>query len=64
MAGTTTTTEQVGEAVRINANARLRALKLSLHFLSALSLLMIVLSRRLPRYVPGEVRSGVGPSPK
>lgn len=62
MAGTTATTEQVDEAVRINANARLRALKLSFLFLSALSLLMIVPSRRLPRYVPGEVRSGVGPS--
>jgi MFS family permease len=57
MAGTTATTEQVDEAVRINAEARLRALKLSFLFLAALSLLMIVPSRRLPRYVPGEVPS-------
>jgi hypothetical protein len=62
MAGTIATTEQVVEAELINANVRLRALKLSFHFLSALSLPMIVPSRWLPRYVPGEVGSGVGPS--
>lgn len=57
MANTTATPEQVAEAVRINADARLRALKLSFLFLSVISLLMIVPSRRLPRYVPGEVPS-------
>jgi MFS family permease len=58
MANTTATPEQVTEAVQINANARLRALKLSFLALAAISLLMIVPSRRLPRYVPGEVPSG------
>lgn len=58
MASTTATPEQVAEAVRINAAGRLRALKLSFLSLAALSLLMIVPSRRLPRYVPGEVPSG------
>lgn len=57
MANTTATPEQVTEAVRINADARLRALKLSFLALAAISLLMIVPSRGLPRYVPGEVPS-------
>jgi predicted MFS family arabinose efflux permease len=57
MANTTATPEQVSEAVNINAAARLRALKLSFLSLAAISLLMIVPSRRLPRYVPGEVPS-------
>ncbi len=58
MANTTATPEQIAEAVRINAAARLRSLKLSFLSLAAISLLMIVPSRRLPRYVPGEVPSG------
>lgn len=57
MANTTATPEQAAEATQINANARLRALKLSFLALAAISLLMIVPSRRLPRYVPGEVPS-------
>lgn len=55
MANTTATPEQVTEAIQINAAARLRALKLSFLTLAAVSLLVIVPSRRLPRYVPGEV---------
>ena len=55
MADTTATPEQVAAAVDINAAARLRALKLSFFSLAAISLLMIVPSRGLPRYVPGEV---------
>jgi MFS family permease len=55
LANTTATPEQRQEAVRINAAARLRSLKLSFLSLAVLSLLMIVPSRRLPRYVPGEV---------
>jgi MFS family permease len=57
MVGTTATPAQIDEAVQINADARLQALKLSFLFLAALSLLMIVPSRRLPRYVPGEIAS-------
>ena len=58
MANTTATPEQVAEAVRINAAARLRALKISFLLLAGLSLLVIVPSSRLPRYVPGELPSG------
>jgi len=57
LATTTATPEQVAEAVTINAAARLRALKLSFFTLAALALLVIVPSRRLPGYVPGEVPS-------
>ncbi len=57
LASTTATPEQVAEAVTINAAARLRALKLSFFTLAALALLVIVPSRRLPGYVPGEVPS-------
>jgi len=57
LATTTATPEQVAEAININAAARLRALKLSFLFLAALSLLVVVPSRRLPGYVPGEVPS-------
>jgi MFS family permease len=55
LANTTATPEQVQEAIGINAGARLRALKLSFLTLAVLSLLAIVPSRQLPRYVPGEV---------
>jgi MFS family permease len=57
LATTTATPEQVAEAININAAARLRALKLSFLFLAALSLLVVMPSRRLPGYVPGEVPS-------
>jgi predicted MFS family arabinose efflux permease len=60
LANTTATPEQVAEAVTINAAARLRALKLSFFTLAALALLVIVPSRRLPGYVPGEVPSRPG----
>lgn len=54
---TTATPPQIDEAVSINAAARLRSLKLSFLLLAGISLLMIVPSRGLPRYVPGEVPS-------
>jgi MFS family permease len=57
LATTTATPEQVAAAVEINAAARLRALKLSFLTMAVLSLLVIVPSRRLPGYVPGEVPS-------
>jgi predicted MFS family arabinose efflux permease len=58
MARTTATPEQVTEAVRINAEARLRALKTSLFVLAGIALLMIYPVGRLPSYVRGEVPSG------
>jgi MFS family permease len=55
---TTATPEQVAEAVRINTEARLRALKIAFFVLGLVSLLAIFPARALPRYVPGEVPSG------
>jgi predicted MFS family arabinose efflux permease len=54
MTKTTATAEQVSAAVHINAEARLRALKLSLLFLAGVSLLVIVPAGRLPGYVRGQ----------
>ncbi|MBE9111040.1 hypothetical protein IQ273_16655 [Nodosilinea sp. LEGE 07298] len=47
--------EQGAAAVEINAAVRLRALKLSCLTMAVLSRLVIVPSRRLPGYGPGEV---------
>src|SRR5271166_883363 len=52
---TTATPQQVAEAVRVNTEARLRALKIGLLIMAAMSLLAIVPSRRLPDYRPGEL---------
>ncbi|MCK9917781.1 MFS transporter [Microbacteriaceae bacterium K1510] len=52
---TTATPEQVTEAVRVNAEARLRALKLGLLVMAMLSLLTIIPAGRLPSYRPGEI---------
>jgi len=49
--------DQVQMSLNINAAARLRALKLSFLCLAALSLLVVVPSRRRPGYGPGEVPS-------
>ena len=46
--------EQVDEAVAINAEARLRALRATFILLAALSLLALIPSTRLPDYKPGE----------
>ena len=46
--------EQVDEAVAINAEARLRALRATFLLLAALSLLALIPSTRLPDYKPGE----------
>lgn len=60
--GTTATPEQVTEAVRINADARLRALKMGLLIMAGLALLTIIPAGRLPNYLPGEVPAE--PAPK
>ncbi len=52
---TSATTEQVAEAVRINTQTRLRALKLGFLTLSGLALLAIFPCRWLPNYRPGEI---------
>ncbi len=58
MQRTTATPEQVAEAVRINTEARLRALKIGLLIMSGVAMLTIFPAGRLPNYVPGELPSG------
>jgi hypothetical protein len=53
--GTTATPAQAEEAVRVNTEARLRALKIGLLVLAGLALLSIIPAGRLPNYVPGEI---------
>lgn len=52
---TTATAEQVAEAVRVNAEARLQALKIGLLVMAAVALLAILPAGRLPNYLPGEI---------
>lgn len=58
LAQTTATPEQVAEAVRINAEMRLRALRASLLLLAGLALLAIIPAGKMPRYVPGDIPVG------
>ena len=57
MEGTTATPEQVEEAVRVNTDARLRALKIGLLIMAGLALLAIIPAGRLPNYLPSEIPS-------
>lgn len=52
--------EQVDEAVALNENARLSALKLGLLILAGISALAIIPASRLPRYRPGELSPSDG----
>jgi hypothetical protein len=52
---------QVAEAVRINTESRLRALKLGLLIMAGLALITIIPAGRLPNYLPGELPSGQPP---
>ena len=54
--GTTATPEQVQEAVRVNTEARLRALKIGLLVMAGLALITIFPAGRLPEYKPGDIR--------
>ena len=58
MQRTTATPEQVVEAMRINTDARLRALKIGLLIMAGVASLMILPSGRLPNYLPGEIPAG------
>jgi predicted MFS family arabinose efflux permease len=53
--GTTATPDQVAEAVRVNTDARLRALKIGLLTMAGLALLTIIPAGRLPDYIPGDI---------
>jgi MFS family permease len=55
MEGTTASQQQVDEAVRVNTEARLRALKIGLLIMAGLALLAIIPAGRLPTYRPGEI---------
>ncbi|MCJ7528558.1 MAG: MFS transporter [Methyloceanibacter sp.] len=64
MQGTTATPEQVQEAVRVNTQSRLRALKIGLLIMAALALLAIIPASRLPDYVAGQLPSDPPPKSK
>jgi MFS family permease len=55
MQRTTATPQQVEEAVRVNTESRLRALKIGLLIMAGLALITIFPAGRLPNYIPGEV---------
>ena len=57
MEGTTATPQQAEEAVRVNTEARLRALKIGFLIMAGLALLAIIPAGRLPNYLPGEIPS-------
>jgi MFS family permease len=62
LGSTSATPEQLTEALRINAEARIHALKIGFLVLSALALLAIFPCSWLPDYKPGEIPSGQPPS--
>jgi predicted MFS family arabinose efflux permease len=57
MENTTATPQQVQEAVRVNTEARLRALKIGLLIMAGLALLAVIPAGQLPNYLPGELPS-------
>jgi hypothetical protein len=57
LAGTAATPEQFAEMLRINTEARTRAIKIGFLVLSGLALLAIVPCSWLPDYKPGEIPS-------
>jgi len=61
MQRTTATPQQVEEAVRVNTDARLRALKIGLLVMAGLALLTIIPAGKLPKYVPGEIPDDQSP---
>lgn len=60
---TTATPEQVEEAVRINTESRLRALKFALLIMAGLALVTIIPAGGLPGYRPGEIPPENPPAP-
>jgi MFS family permease len=63
LARTTATPAQVTEAVRVNTESRLRALKIGLLLMAAIAFLAIIPAGSLPNYQPGEIPDP-SPSPK
>jgi predicted MFS family arabinose efflux permease len=58
IAGTSATAEQKAEALRINTESRLLALKIGFLIMAGLALLTILPAGRLPNYRPGEIPEG------
>ena len=56
MEATSASPQQVEEAVRVNTDARLLALKLGLLIMAGIAMLAIIPAGRLPDFVPGEFR--------
>ena len=61
MARTGAAPEQVAEAVRVNTEARLQALKIGLLIMALVAALAIIPASRLPGYKPGEIPDGIQP---
>lgn len=59
---TTATPDQVREAMRINTEARLRALKIGLLLMAGVAFLTIIPAGRLPNYRPGEIPAHPAPA--
>jgi predicted MFS family arabinose efflux permease len=55
LSGTNATPAQVAEAVRVNTESRLRALKFGLLIMALIAMLAIIPAARLPNYIPGEI---------
>lgn len=55
LANTTASPAQVAEAVRVNTESRLRALKTGLLVMAGVALLAIFPAGQLPNYIPGEI---------
>ena len=55
LARTTANPAQVTEAVRVNTEARLRALKIGLLIFAGIAMIAIIPASRLPNYLPGEI---------
>jgi MFS family permease len=62
MQRTTATPEQIAKAVRINTEARLRALRLGFLFMAGLALITIIPAGKLPDYMRGEIPSDEPPA--
>jgi hypothetical protein len=54
---TTATPQQVQESLRVNTEARLRALKIGLLFMAGLARRAVIPAGQLPNYLPGEIPS-------
>jgi predicted MFS family arabinose efflux permease len=55
LSGTNATPAQVAEAVQVNTDARLRALKIGLLIMAGIAMLAIIPAQRLPNFIPGEM---------